>query len=168
MRNSRFSFGPGFPFNNGNEFFTNVFANDAWRDFDRIFSAFSGSIQPFPPYNVYALKDGSIRVDLALAGYDQSKISLRADDGKLVVEGKGVDECDCEKDENGECECGDDCKCVYHGIRSANFKTAIPVAAKFDLSQCSAKMKNGMLSVTIPLAEERKPRDIKVNIDSDE
>jgi len=152
----------GFPF--GDDFFTNVFANDAWKDFDQIFSAFSGTIQPFPPYNVYALKEGSVRIDLALAGYDEDKITLRADDGKLIIEGKGSKD-DCECLEGEECSCEDDCKCVYHGIRSSDFRTTIPVAAKFDLSKADPQMKNGMLSITIPVAEERKPKVIKIQFD---
>jgi HSP20 family molecular chaperone IbpA len=159
MRNTNTPFGPGFPF--GGDFFETVFGRDAWKDFNQMFQTF-GTVSSFPPHNIYALKDGSARIDLALAGYAQSDISLRAEDGKLVVEGKGHDDeaCDC----GPSCDCGDDCECVYHGIKSSSFKKSISMPTKFDLSQAKAKMKDGMLSITVPLAEERKPRDIKVDI----
>jgi molecular chaperone IbpA len=161
MRNNSRFFSFGTPFD-GDNFFNDVFGQNAWRDFNRIFSTLGASAQPFPPHNIYALKDGSARIDFALAGYDQDGITLKAEDGKLIIEGKGKDEegCDCGPSR----DCGDDCECVYHGIRSANFRKSIEMPTKFDLSQCKATMKNGMLSVTIPLAEERKAKDIKVDI----
>ena len=147
----------GFPVN---DFFDDVFGQDAWRDFNRVFSSLGVNVvQAFPPHNTYALKDGSARIDFALAGYDQAGITLKAEDGQIIIEGKGLDDC-------VPGDCGDDCECVYHGIRSSSFKKSLPMPTKFDLSQCKATMKNGMLSVTIPLAEERKPHDIKVDITS--
>ena len=151
----------GFPFDG--DFFETVFGRDAWKDFNQAFQDF-GAITTFPPHNVYALKDGSARIDLALAGYSQADISLRAEDGRIVIEGKGHDNEKCDCGPASDCDCGDDCECVYHGIKSANFKKAITMPTKFDLSQARATMKDGMLSVTIPLAEERKPKDIQVTI----
>lgn len=151
------------------DLFNDVFAADAWKDFDRIFSSL-GSVQSFPPYNIYALKDGSVKVEIALAGYSEDEISLTAEDGKLLVEGKKkVCECnDEDKEEGKECCTGEDdgdCKCVYHGIRASNFKTVIPVASRFDLSKTKAHMKNGMLIINVPLAEERLAKKIELRVE---
>ena len=165
-RYSLFGFGPS----DFAGLFNDVFASDAWRDFDRLFSSL-GSVQAFPPYNIYALKDGSVKVEIALAGYAEDEISLTAEDGKLVVEGKKkICECDEEdkKEEGKECcteEKNDECKCVYHGIRASNFKTVIPVASRFDLSKTKAHMRNGMLIINVPLAEERLARKIELNVE---
>ncbi len=150
MRNNSRFFSFGFPF--GEDFFADIQsqASEAWADFDRVFSAF-GNIQPFPPYNIYALKDGAAKIEVALAGYGLENVSLRADDGKLIIEGKKEPEAD-----------SDECRCTYRGIKASSFKTSIPVATKFNLSQAKATMKDGMLSVVVPLAEERKPRDIHI------
>ncbi len=146
------------------DFFESLLGRDAWRDFNRVFS-FTSNASPFPPYNIYALKDGSARIDLALAGYSQADITIRAEDGRLVVESKGDgkadDSCEC----GPTCDCGDDCECVYHGIRSSAFKKAIQMPSKFDLSKAQAKMKDGMLSITVPLAEERKPKTVDISVE---
>ena len=151
----------GFPFDSG-DFFETVFGRDAWKDFNKVFQNVS-AVSTFPPHNIYALKDGSARIDLALAGYNQADITLKAEDGRLIVEGKGHDDegCDC----GPSCDCGDDCECVFHGIKSSNFKKSISMPSKFDLSKASAKMKDGMLSITVPLAEERKARNVDINVD---
>jgi len=140
------------------DFFESLLGRDAWRDFNRLCMAFPSDTAPFPPHNIYALKDGSARIDLALAGYSQADISIRADDGRLIIESKKDEKTDDSRDS------GEDYECVYHGIRSSAFKKAIQMPAKFDLSKAQAKMKDGMLSITVPLVEERKAKlvDIKV------
>jgi HSP20 family molecular chaperone IbpA len=121
--------------------------------------AFPGDTAPFPPHNIYALKDGSARIDLALAGYSQADISIRADDGRLIIESKKDGKID--DSHNG----GEDYECVYHGIRSSAFKKAIQMPAKFDLSKAQAKMKDGMLSITVPLVEERKAKLVDIAVE---
>jgi HSP20 family molecular chaperone IbpA len=147
------------------DFFESVFGRDAWRDFNRLFTAFPSTAAPFPPHNIYALKDGSARIDLALAGYSQADVSIRAEDGQLIIESKGDgkadDSCEC----GPACDCGDDCECVYHGIRSSAFKKAVRMPSKFDLSKAQAKMKDGMLSITVPLAEDRKAIAVDIQVD---
>lgn len=153
--------------------FTDPELNNVWKDFDRVFSAFSERIPSFPPYNVYALKDGSVKVQFALAGYEPEDIKLTAEDGKLIVESIKKEDCECPE---GECDCeadeigkeADNGRCMYHGIKSSSFKTVVPIQTRFDLSKTEAKMKNGLLDVTIPLAEERKPKSIKVEIGASE
>ena len=141
----------GLPF----DFFDEASVRDAWEEFDQLFSAFATDAQTFPPYNVYALKDGSMKIEVALAGYSQEDVTIRANDGKIIIEsaeGKT-------KEEDA------DCQCARHGIRSSKFKIAIPVASKFDLSKTKATMKNGMLIILAPLAEERKPKDLKIDVE---
>ncbi len=146
------------------DFFESLLGRDAWRDFNRLFTTVSTTTS-FPPHNIYALKDGSARIDLALAGYGQADIAIHADDGRLIIESKGdgktEDSCEC----GPGCDCGDDCECVYHGIRSSAFKKAIQMPSKFDLSKAQAKMKDGMLSITVPLAEERKPKTVDISVE---
>jgi len=159
-RHDSFFFGSDFPF----DFFDNVFADDAWKDFGKIFTTLR-STASFPPYNVYALKDGSAMIKFALAGYTQDDISIRAIDGKIIVENKKKAE---EPSEGESCGCGcedDGCRCFVHGIREGSFRAIVPMETRFDLSKCVAKMKNGMLEITVPLAEERKEKNIDITIE---
>ncbi len=135
------------------DLFNDPAIQEAWSSFDRLFTAL-GSSQSFPPYNIYALKDGSAQIEFAVAGYDQSEITVTAVDGKLVVSGAKKED----KEDN------EDCKCAYRGIHGSKFKVSVPLETRFDLSKTEAKMKNGMLIVTVPLAEERKARTVDIKI----
>ena len=53
-------------------------------------------------------------------------------------------------------------KKIYNGISHKSFQLAYKIASKFDLSNADASMENGLLKVSIPLAEEAKPKTLAI------
>ena len=51
---------------------------------------------------------------------------------------------------------------IYHGLSKKSFDLRYKIAAKFDLSITEAEMTNGLLEIFIPLAEDAKPKSIKI------
>ena len=51
---------------------------------------------------------------------------------------------------------------IHRGITRKSFNMGWKIAPRYDLSQIEAVMKNGLLSITIPLFEEAKPKTIKI------
>jgi HSP20 family protein len=104
----------------------------------------------FPLSNVLVnKKSGDLVIEMALAGYNPEDVSIKTEDSKIVVEGKAQTH-----DEDYEYQLRD--------IKQSSFKQPIPVSTKFDLSKLEAEFKNGILKMTIPVSEEKKPRSVKI------
>lgn len=51
---------------------------------------------------------------------------------------------------------------IYHGLSKKSFNLGYKIAPKFDLNNVEAKLENGLLEIFIPIAEEAKPKTIKI------
>jgi|TARA_R110000803_G_scaffold66370_2_gene127839 HSP20 family molecular chaperone IbpA len=51
---------------------------------------------------------------------------------------------------------------IYHGLSKKSFDLRYKIAPKFDLSITEAEMIDGLLAIFIPLAEDAKPKSIKI------
>ena len=51
---------------------------------------------------------------------------------------------------------------IYHGLSKKSFDLRYKIAPKFDLSITEAEMVDGLLTIFIPLAEDAKPKSIKI------
>jgi len=62
--------------------------------FDRLFSmldqlpGFAGPESPYPPYNIERTGDNDYRVTVAVAGFDESELSIEAKENTLTVKGE--------------------------------------------------------------------------------
>ncbi len=125
----------------------NEWISSAFAEMDKILS--TANIR-FPLSNVLVnKKSGDLVIEMALAGYSPEDVSISTEDSKIVVEGKAQTH-----DEDFEYRLRD--------IKQSSFKQSIPISAKFDLSKLDAEFKNGILKVTIPVSEEKKPRSVKI------
>jgi HSP20 family protein len=52
---------------------------------------------------------------------------------------------------------------IYHGLSRKSFNFGYKIAPKYDLSKSSAEMQNGLLKISVPIAEESKPKVLKIN-----
>ncbi len=128
-------------------FFEDEWISSAFAEMDKLLS--TANIR-FPLSNVCVnKKSGDLVIEMALAGYNPEDISINTEDSKIVVEGKAQ-----KHDEDFEYRLRD--------IKQSAFKQSIPVSTKFDLTKLDAEFKNGILKVTIPVSEERKPKQIKI------
>ncbi len=51
---------------------------------------------------------------------------------------------------------------IYNGLSKKSFDLRYKIAPKFDLGKTDATLENGLLNIFIPLAEEAKPKTIKI------
>ena len=51
---------------------------------------------------------------------------------------------------------------IVRGLSKKSFNLGYKISAKYDLSLVLAKLENGLLEVSIPVAEKAKPKSIKI------
>lgn len=51
---------------------------------------------------------------------------------------------------------------IYNGLSKKSFNLGYKIAPKFDLNEATAELANGLLNIFIPLAEDAKPKSIKI------
>lgn len=131
-------------------------AFDPAEDTDKFFEDFGFSKlarRSFAPeLDVYDTKD-SVVVETPLPGIDPKEVKISIENGVLSIEGKS--EKKTEVDE----------KNYYRKeIRSGSFyrSVTLPVPVKDD--QAEASYEKGVLKITLPKAEEAKPKAIQVKI----
>lgn len=135
-------------------FFNDSWMEDIFRDVDRRFRA--SSITSFPPCNISTDKEGTIKFEFALAGYDEQDLTVNVEDDKLVISASHSAE-ESEDDTPEEAY-------IHHGIRAREFRAVYPIGTRFDTTQAQAAFRNGILTVRIPVAEEKKPRSLQIEL----
>ena len=51
---------------------------------------------------------------------------------------------------------------IHQGLSKKSFDLRYKIAPKFDLSKTDATLENGLLKIFLPLAEEAKPKSVKI------
>lgn len=134
-------------------FFNDSWMEDIFRDVDRRFK--TASITNFPPCNISTDKEGTIKFEFALAGYDEQDLNVNVEDDKLVISASHSAEGDEVQEEEAY---------IHHGIRAREFRAVYPIGTRFDTTQAQAAFRNGILTVRIPVAEEKKPRSLQIEL----
>ena len=102
------------------------------------------------PIDIYE-DDNGLTFEVACTGLNKSDVDITIEGDVLKIA--------YDKDDNlklGE-------KQFYHsGIKRSSFNFGWKIARRFELAKADAKMENGLLSITIPLANESKPKSIKI------
>lgn len=105
-----------------------------------------------PAVDVYQDKDNVI-VEIPLAGVDPNKVSITIENDVLKIEGSMEHKSEIDE------------KNYYRKeVRAGSFYRAVALPTQVKGSDAKADFENGMLKITIPKAEEVKPRSIKVNV----
>ena len=105
------------------------------------------------PVDIYENKNG-LHFEIACTGLTKSDIEINIEGDILKISyNKSKDEACCEVD---------DCKYIHRGIAKRSFNLGYKVASKFKLSESSAEMKDGLLKISVPFAEEAKPKSLKI------
>jgi len=105
------------------------------------------------PVDIYENKNG-LHFEIACTGLTKNDIEINIEGDIFKISyNKPKDEACCEVD---------DCKYIHRGIAKRSFNLGYKVASKFNLSESSAEMKDGLLRISVPFAEESKPKALKI------
>jgi len=126
------------------------------RSLDRGFYDFGPTIWRNPdtvltfPVDVSETEE-QVVVKAALPGIDPEQVEISVNDGVLTIKGE------TQSDETKEGE-------NYHRreIRYGAFHRAMPLPAEVDGDRAEATFKDGFVTVTLPKAEQARPKQIKI------
>lgn len=128
-------------------------------EFNRMFEQFGmpagwGTEGRFtPPMDVRETEEAYI-VEADIPGMKKEDVHIEVADDVLTIKGERKEEKE-EKQKN------------FHSVerRFGSFARSVALPAGFDASKVTAKFDDGVLTVTLPKPEERKPRRIEVKVD---
>jgi HSP20 family protein len=103
-----------------------------------------------PTADVYETAD-ALSVILEMPGVDKSNVDVRVKDDVLTVEGR----LDLSKYQG--------LQPLYTEYNVGHYARSFQLSSKIDQNKIAAEMKDGVLSLLLPKAEEAKPRTIRVN-----
>ena len=105
-----------------------------------------------PAFDVYEEKDNFV-VKAELPGMKKEDINVSLHDGDLIISGERKSETKSEGTE------------IYRAERFfGKFQRSVSLPASVAAAKVSAEYKDGVLTVTLPKAEEAKPKQIEVNV----
>jgi len=123
--------------------------------FDRLFTMLDSLAQPdqgqtYPPYNIERTGENTYRITMAVAGFDETEISIEAQAHALTVKG--------EKSEDNT----EGSEFLYRGIAKRTFERRFQLADHVEVT--AASLKNGLLHIDLlrSIPEAMKPRKIAI------
>jgi len=138
-----------------------IFNVDMWNEMDRLRremnSLFTGydrasASTTYPLVNVYDDKDAVI-VTAELPGMAKEQVQITFADGALTLSGKLEPLATAKK------------MTIVRQERSAGaFEKSLRIPTKIDQGKINASFSNGILTVTLPKAEEAKPKTIHIDV----
>ena len=102
------------------------------------------------PVDIYETKDG-LHFEIACTGLSKKDVNINIEGDILRVT--------YEKD--GESEI-DVTNFIHKGIARRSFNLGYKVSSRFDLQNADAQMINGLLTISIPFAEQAKPKVLAI------
>jgi len=144
--------------------------SDFRREFDRAFVGFdkflneielafmpAKSNRNYPPYNIRNYIDGSVRIEIACAGFVTNELSVQTNSRKLCIKG-----------EKNEKEATDD-GFVHRGVAMRDFTLTFNLESR-EIRVYSATYENGLLTIILKpvLQEGLLMQDIPISNPSDE
>ncbi len=123
--------------------------------FDRLFTMLDSLGQPeqaqtYPPYNIERTGENTYRITMAVAGFDETELSIEARAHVLTVKGEKAD------------EAAGDSEYLYRGIAKRAFERRFQLADHVEVQ--TASLKNGLLHIELlrNIPEAMKPRRIAI------
>ena len=87
--------------------------------------------------------------------------SLTKEDIEINIEGD-VLKISYNKPQDESCCETNDCNYIHKGIARRSFNLGYKITPKFNLTKASAEMKNGLLKISVPFADESKPKTLQI------
>jgi molecular chaperone IbpA len=122
--------------------------------FDRLFTMLDSLSQPeqptYPPYNIERTGENAYRISMAVAGFDESELSIELNQHLLTIKGGKADD--------GK----ESAEILYRGIAKRTFERRFQLADHVEVR--AALLKNGLLHIDLvrEIPEAMKPRRIEI------
>ncbi len=124
--------------------------------FDRA-SAFQSNIDSKINHPVdIILKEEFLVFEIAAVGLEKKDIELQVEDGNCLKVSYTKPSIDSN---NSEIDAG---QYIHKGIAKRSFELGWKISPKFDLTQIDAKMEYGLLTISVPITPESRPKTIKI------
>jgi HSP20 family protein len=107
------------------------------------------------PLDIHATKDELV-ITAALPGFKPDEVDVTVTGDQLTI-----------RAENQQEERSDEDGWLYQEIRRGSLSRTVSLPGDLKTDSATARFENGMLTLTIPKAEESKPRQIKISPTSD-
>lgn len=105
----------------------------------------------FPPQNIASFPDGSIEIELALAGYKKEDLEITLDNDVLRISYKKPEDSGVEK------------KYISRQIAKRSFRTSFAINREHEVK--SASMENGLLKILVSPITPKKDAPKLIHID---
>jgi len=96
--------------------------------------------------------DAGITLLADMPGVSRERLGVRVDGDNLVIEG------------SAEVKVPEKLDVMHSEIRHPNFRRSFTLSRELDTTRIDASLKDGVLRLHIPKAEEARPRRIEVNV----
>jgi len=121
--------------------FDDLFKDFFGQDYSR---AIRKSTEGFPVTDMYRDEDGNQVIEMALAGFAKENLQVEVKDKNITIR------CVAQESEDGE---------TSRRIARRSFeKTFVDYDNKLDLASANVKFENGLLSISLPYAKEKKQK----------
>jgi len=124
--------------------------------FDRA-SAFESNLETKINHPVdIILKEEALVFEIAAVGLEKKDIELQVEDGnclKVSYTKPNIESNDSDLDAG---------EYIHKGIAKRSFNLGWKISPKFDLTEIDAKMENGLLTISVPVTPESRPKTIKI------
>ena len=139
-----------------------LFRENYFSPFDLLFKDFFKSELDFQPAiqaklshpeDIYENPEG-LHFEVACTGLTKDDVDINIEGDLLVIR--------YNKDNDEKCCDVNNCNYIHRGIARRSFSLGYKIATKFNLPEASAEMKNGLLKISVPFAEESKPKSLKI------
>ena len=105
------------------------------------------------PVDIYENEEG-LHFEIACTGLTKKDIEINIEGDVLRVS--------YNKPKDEECCEVNNCSYLHRGIARRSFNLGYKIAPKFSLTEADAGMKDGLLKISVPFAEEAKPKVLKI------
>ena len=102
------------------------------------------------------LKDEAMVFEIAAVGLEKKDIELQVEDGNCLKVSYTKPNIESN---NSDIDAGE---YIHKGIAKRSFNLGWKISPKFDLTKIDAKMENGLLTISVPVTPESRPKTIKI------
>ena len=109
------------------------------------------------PVDMYET-DEAIVIKARVPGVDPDDIDITATEEAITITGQLSSDATAEEARNWNW--------LYHELWSGNFSRVLPLRTHVEIDNIEADFEHGLLTLTVPKAEEVKPRSIRIQVKS--